>query len=96
MSSDQFKSTYLAPLDHALRKSNISVKLLVEQYYYPFGNAEQVEGDVQKFFDEKVADSIKILYRQMYGRSHEFGRSWSILRPPLNRSSIIKPDMVHL
>ena len=96
MTCDQFKSTYLAPLDDALTVSNIIHKYLLEEYVYPVGNAAHVEGDIQDYFDRQISYTIEILYQEICGISHKFGRSSSILRPPLNRSSIIKPDIVHI
>ena len=96
MSCDQFKTTYLAPLDHALRVSSVSRDYLPKEYGYPFGNAVLVEGDIQDYFDRQISYTIETLYQSICGISHKFGRSSSILRPPLNRSSIIKPDIVHL
>ena len=51
MSCDQFKSTYLAPLDNALRVSSISRDYLPKEYGYPFGDASRVEDDVQQYFN---------------------------------------------
>ncbi|CAG86562.1 DEHA2D00242p [Debaryomyces hansenii CBS767] len=43
MSSDEFKERYLAPLDKALRESNLSDDYLSKKYRYPFGDAIHVE-----------------------------------------------------
>ncbi|CUM68456.1 uncharacterized protein PRCAT00006181001, partial [Priceomyces carsonii] len=57
MTSDEFKTTYLAPLDNALKGSDIKAPLLSMTYRYPFGDATNVEGDIQRYFDGKIADS---------------------------------------
>ena len=95
MSCDEFKTTYLAPLDDALRESNISRDYLPKEYGYPFGDAWSVESDIQDYFDENIAGTIKTLYHEICGIHHKFGKS-SILRPPMNRTTIIKPDIVHV
>lgn len=35
MTNDEFKTTYLGPLNDAPRKSNIGGKYFLSQYYYP-------------------------------------------------------------
>ncbi|CUM68453.1 uncharacterized protein PRCAT00006178001, partial [Priceomyces carsonii] len=57
MTSDEFKTSYLAPLENALKGSHISTRLLSQDYRYPFGDATNVEGDIQEYFDQKIADS---------------------------------------
>ena len=52
MSSDEFKDRYLAPLDNALRESNIRSRLLAEDYRYPLGDAMHVEQAIQEYFNE--------------------------------------------
>lgn len=39
MNNDEFKETYLAPLDNALRESRISRLPLTQEYAYPLGDA---------------------------------------------------------
>ncbi|CUM67604.1 uncharacterized protein PRCAT00005304001, partial [Priceomyces carsonii] len=95
MNSDEFKTSYLAPLDNALKGSDIKAPLLSMTYRYPFGDATNAEDVIQRYFDGKIADSINELYHDICDRNHYFGRT-SILRPPLDRRRIIKPDMAHL
>ncbi|CUM68455.1 uncharacterized protein PRCAT00006180001 [Priceomyces carsonii] len=94
MTSNEFKTTYLAPLDNALRGSIIDDEYLLKRYAYPFGDATNVEGDIQEYFDQKIADSINTLYGEIYGKYHKFGKP-TIIRPPLDRRRIIKPDIIH-
>ncbi len=63
MSSDDFKETYLAPLDKALEESNISIPLLAPAYPYPLGDAMHVEQAIQEYFDREIARTIDHLYR---------------------------------
>ena len=90
-----FKTTYLAPLDDALRESNISRDYLPKEYGYPFGDPWNEEDVIQRNFDENIVREIKTLYQEICGEYHDFGRS-SILKPPLGRTTIIKPDIVHI
>ncbi|CUM68572.1 uncharacterized protein PRCAT00006299001 [Priceomyces carsonii] len=95
ISSDGFKERYLAPLDAALKRSNIEIPLLASAYAYPFGDANQVEGDIQEYFNEQLASTIKLLYRDICGLSSYFGKP-SIIRPPLDRRRVVKPDIAHI
>ena len=90
-----FKTTYLAPLDDALRESDIVHKYLSEEYIYPFGDPWNVEDVIQRNFDQNIVREINIIYQEICGENHDFGRS-SSLRAPLNRRTIINPDIVHV
>ncbi|CUM56002.1 unnamed protein product [Debaryomyces tyrocola] len=39
ISSDEFKNTYLAPLDKVIKKANFNRRILTEDYGYPLGDA---------------------------------------------------------
>ncbi|CUM66616.1 uncharacterized protein PRCAT00004287001 [Priceomyces carsonii] len=95
MTSNEFKTTYLAPLNDALRESIIGDGYLLKRYAYPFGDATHVEGDIQRYFDEGIGGSINTLYREICGKYHKFGKP-TIIRPPLDRRRIIKPDIAHI
>ncbi|CUM49798.1 unnamed protein product [Debaryomyces tyrocola] len=63
MDSDDFKDRYLAPLDSALRKSDIRSRPLVQEYNYPLGDV-RVEQAIQSYFNEiaiPIRDFFKIL-----------------------------------
>ncbi|CUM50715.1 unnamed protein product [Debaryomyces fabryi] len=93
--SDEFKKTYLAPLDRDVRESNIRSRPLAQEYRYPFGDASRVEHDIQVSFNEEIAGTIKRLYRDVGDRQNYFG-SESIIRPPLNQRKIVQPDIIHM
>ena len=95
MSSDEFKTTYLAPLHNTLRVSNISRDYLLKEYDYPFGDPSIAEDGVQRNFDENIVREIKRLYQEICGGYHDCGRP-PISRPPLSRRTIIRLDIVHL
>ena len=94
MSSDDFKETYLAPLDKALEESNISIPLLAPAYPYPLGDAMHVEQAIQEYFNE-IAIPIKGLYRDVGDTNNYFG-SPSIIRPTLDQRRIVQPDIIHM
>ena len=94
MSSDEFKERYLAPLDNALKESNISDRLLSQEYRYPLGDAIHVEQAIQEYFNE-IAIPIKGLYRDVGDTDNYFG-SPSIIRPTLDQRRIIQPDIIHM
>ncbi|CAG84283.2 DEHA2A00242p [Debaryomyces hansenii CBS767] len=94
MSSDDFKETYLAPLDKALEESNISIPLLAPAYPYPSGDAMHVEQAIQEYFNE-IAIPIKGLYRDVGDTNNYFG-SPSIIRPTLDQRRIVQPDIIHM
>ena len=95
MSSDDFKETYLAPLDKALEESNISIPLLAPAYPYPLGDAMHVEQAIQWYFNEEIARTIKQLYRDVSDKTSHFV-SPSFVRPPLDRKRRIQPDIIHM
>ena len=94
ISSDEFKNTYLAPLDNVVKDSNLNGRFLLPEYYYPLGDARHVEDDIQIYFNEEIASSIKRFYRDILDEFHYFGHA-SII-PPLSTNPNFKPDMVHV
>lgn len=62
MNSDEFKNSYFGPLDDALKDANIN-DFLSKKYKYPFGNAINREHDIQEYFNDEIASTIKRLYR---------------------------------
>lgn len=94
MSSDDFKEIYLAPLDNALRESNVKSLPLEHQYKYPLGDAMHVEQAIQWYFNEEIARTIKQLYRDV-GDITSYFVSPSFVRPPLDRKRMIQPDIIH-
>ena len=94
ISSDEFKSTYMAPLDKVIKNSNLSEDLLLKRYTYPLGDATHVEDDIQIYFDEEIARSMKRFYRDILDDYHHFGHA-SII-PPLLTNPNFKPDIVHV
>ena len=83
MSSDDFKDSYLAPLDIALKESNICRRPLAQEYAYPRGDAMHMEQAIQEYFNE-IAIPIKGLYRDVGDTNNYFG-SPSIIRPTLDQ-----------
>lgn len=83
MNSDEFKEkeTHLAPLDNALRESNIRSRLLAEDYRYPLEDAMHVEQDIQRYFDGKIADPLDDLFQDLGNMDNCFGNP-SIIRQP--------------
>ena len=94
ISSDEFKNTYLAPLDMVIKDSNLSKELLSRTYDYPLGDARHVEDDIQIYFDEEIARPIKRFYRDILDEYHHFGHA-SII-PPFSTNPNFKPDIVHV
>ncbi|CAR65727.1 DEHA2D19404p [Debaryomyces hansenii CBS767] len=94
MSSDDFKDRYLAPLDIALKESNICRRPLAQEYAYPRGDAMHIEQAIQEYFNE-IAIPIKGLYRDVGDTNNYFG-SPSIIRPPLDRKRRIQPDIIRM
>ncbi|CAG89961.2 DEHA2F27368p [Debaryomyces hansenii CBS767] len=94
ISSDEFKITYLAPLDKVIKKTNFGRRIIAEDYGYPLGDARHVEDDIQIYFDEEIASSIKRFYRDILDEYHHFGHA-SII-PPLSTNPNFKPDIVHV
>ena len=95
ISSDKFKNTYLAPLDKVMKDSNLNGRFLLPEYYYPLGDARHVEDDIQIYFNEEIANSIKRFYRDILDEYHHFGYASSIT-PPLSINPNFKPDIVHV
>ena len=58
MSSDDFKDRYLAPLDSALKESNICRRPLAQEYAYPLGDAMHMEQAIQEYFNGEIAIPI--------------------------------------
>ncbi|CUM55537.1 unnamed protein product [Debaryomyces tyrocola] len=88
MSSEEFKSSYLAPLENGIRGQNFSIWPLLRSYPYPLGNPQRVENHIQDYFSETIRGPIKDLYRDICGVHHYFG-SASYLRPHLNTDIFI-------
>ncbi|CUM53636.1 unnamed protein product [Debaryomyces tyrocola] len=82
ISSDEFKNTYLAPLDKVIKKANFGRKILAEDYGYPRGDARHVKDDIQIYSNE-IACSINRFYLDILDEFHYFGYASSIT-PPLS------------
>ena len=95
MSSDDFKETYLAPLDKALEESNISIPLLAPAYPYPLGDAMHVEQAIQEYFDREIARTIDHLYRDIGDITNHFC-SPSFVKSPLDGKRAVQPDIIHM
>jgi len=95
MSSDEFNEVYLAPLDNALRESNLSDDYLFKRYRYPLGDAMHVEHDIQEYFNERIAPTLTDLFGDLGDMDNYFGNP-SIVRPPLDQRRIIQPDIIHM
>ncbi|CAG89920.2 DEHA2F26576p [Debaryomyces hansenii CBS767] len=93
MSSEEFKSSYLAPLETTIRESKFAIRPLAVQYTYPSGNSRNVGHHIQKYFNE-ICRPIENLYQDICCRYHYF-ESASYLRPPLNTDIFIEPDIIH-
>ena len=94
ISSDEFKNTYLSPLDKVIKNSNLSEDLLSKRYTYPLGDARHVEDDIQLYFSHQIEDTTTRLYRDILDEYHHFGHA-SII-PPLSTNPNFKPDIVHV
>ncbi|CUM49787.1 unnamed protein product [Debaryomyces tyrocola] len=94
ISNDEFKNTYLAPLEKVIKNSNISEDLLSKRYTYPLGDAMHVEDDIQLYFYHQIEDTTARLYRDILDQYHYFGHA-SIV-PPLSINPKFKPDIVHV
>jgi len=95
MSSDDFKETYLAPLDSVLRESNICRLPLAREYAYPRGDAVHIEQAIQRYFNGKIADPLNDLFHDVGDITSHFV-SPSFVRPPLDRKRRIQPDIIHM
>ncbi|CUM48175.1 unnamed protein product [Debaryomyces fabryi] len=94
ISSDEFKNTYLAPLDKVIKDSNLRKELLSRTYDYPLGDARYVEDDIQIYSNE-IACSINRFYLDILDEFHYFGYASSIT-PPLSKNPSFKPDIAHV
>ena len=94
MSSEEFKNSYLSPLETGIRGQKLDIKPLASQYRYPLGNPQCVENHIQDYFSETIRGPIKDLNRDICGVHHYFG-SASYLRPRLNTDIFIEPGMIH-
>ena len=94
ISSDEFKNTYLAPLDMVIKDSCIREELSSMRYAYPLGDARHVEDDIQLYFSHQIEDTTARLYRDILDEYHHFGHA-SII-PPLSTNPNFKPDIVHV
>ncbi|CUM57497.1 unnamed protein product [Debaryomyces tyrocola] len=65
MSSDDFKDRYLAPLDSALKESNICRRPLAQEYTYPRGDAVHIEQAIQRYFNGKIADPLNDFFHDV-------------------------------
>ena len=93
MSSEEFKSSYLAPLETTIGKLKLRIRPLAVQYNYPLGNPGQVEYHIQEYCNT-ISWPIQDLYRDICGPHHRFGIA-SYLRPLLNTDIFIEPDIIH-
>ena len=94
MSSEEFKSSYLAPLETTIRKLKLRTRPLAIQYNYPLGNPQHVEQNIQYYFNGTICVPINDIYQDICGVHHYFGNA-SYLRPPLNKDIFIEPDIIH-
>ncbi|CUM57506.1 unnamed protein product [Debaryomyces tyrocola] len=94
MSSDDFKDRYLAPLDSALKESNICRRPLAQEYAYPLGDAIHVERVIQRYFNE-IAIPIGGLFQDLGDKKNIFEYA-SFVRPPLDQKRTVQPDMIHM
>lgn len=94
MSSEEFKSSYLAPLENGIRGQDFSIWPLLRSYSYPLGNPQRVENHIQKYFSHTICGPIERLYQDICGKRH-CSDSGSYLRPPLNKDIVIEPDIIH-
>lgn len=95
MSSNYFKDKYLVPLDNKIRESNITTRILEQDYAYPMGDAINPDHDIQEYFNEELANTIRSLYRDIGDRHHYFGNP-SLVKTPLDRQIIVEPDVIHM
>ena len=95
MSSDDFKDRYLAPLDIALKESNICRRPLAQEYAYPRGDAMHVEQAIQEYFDREIARTIDHLYRDIGDITNHFC-SPSFVKSPLDGKRAVQPDIIHM
>ena len=95
MSSDEFKDSYLAPLNKVLKEANLDDCFLSKKYVYPFGDAGHVEDHIQEYFNWRIAPIICDFYRDIGGNDNHFGKP-SMTRPPLDRKRIVKPVIAHI
>jgi Uma2 family endonuclease len=50
---------------------------------------------IQKYFNERIAPTLKDFFRETCSRNHYFGKK-SIVRPPLDQQRIIQPDIIRI
>ena len=94
MSSEEFKNSYLGPLETGIRGQNFSIWPLLRSYRYPLGNPQHVEQNIQYYFNGTICVPINDLYQDVCSVHHYFGNA-SYLRPPLNKDIFIEPDIIH-
>ncbi|KRZ98280.1 uncharacterized protein AC631_05960, partial [Debaryomyces fabryi] len=95
ISSDEFKCNFFAPLDAAIRVSNILDRFLSYVYEYPRAQSNNEEF-VQRYFNGRVLTPIENLYKYTCGQHHVFGGPL-IIKPPFTDAKNLryKPDIIH-
>ena len=95
ISSDEFKTNFLAPLDTAIRESNICDIFSSHMYAYPVAESNNEEW-IQKYFNGRILTPIETLYQFTCGDDHVFGGPLTI-KPSFTdeRNLRFKPDIIH-
>lgn len=94
MTATEFKESYLAPLNKAMKRTVFTMSPSKQSFQYPVGNPEDEVKDIQRYYDHEVNPATQLLYRQIHGKGNYFGNQGSF-RAPLSRSRLVKPDIVH-
>ncbi|CUM56122.1 unnamed protein product [Debaryomyces tyrocola] len=94
-SSDEFKNNFLAPLDTAIKESDICDIFSSHMYSYPVAESNNEEW-IQEYFSWYILKAINSLYKFTSGEDHVFGGPRTIKPYFTNEKHLrFKPDIIH-
>lgn len=92
MSSDEFKESYLGPLDNAIKRSNITFPLLEPEYRYPAVRASHL---YTKGFNERIIPDLRDFFYIICGTDNFFGKPL-IIRSHLDKKCVFKTSIAQI
>ena len=95
INSNEFKINFLAPLDTAIRESDICDIFSSHMYAYPVAESKNEEW-IQRYFNGRILAPVETLYQSICGRHHVFGGSLTVKPSFTNEKNLLfKPDTIH-
>lgn len=92
ISGDEFKDSYLGPLDNAIKRSDVNFPLLERDYRYPAVRASHLYTEC---FNKSIIPSFSEIFYILCGTSNYFGESLMI-RSHLDKKSVFKTNIAHV